>query len=191
VESSSESDTVDIDVSRATRLLIASAIVVFFCGILAIVLPLTFSIAVATVLGWLFFFAAAAHLIFGLHFGSGTSGWHALIAGLYCIAAICLLVNPLLGVVLLTLVIGVVLIAEGIIEIVLFFLLREYRHVVWILIDGLLTLVLGIVACAHWPPVSLELVQYLVGISFISSGISRLLLGLAIRAMERTETSVG
>jgi uncharacterized membrane protein HdeD (DUF308 family) len=191
VESSSESDTVDIDVSRATRLLIASAIVVFFCGILAIVLPLTFSIAVATVLGWLFFFAAAAHLIFGLHFGSGTSGWHALIAGLYCIAAICLLVNPLLGVVLLTLVIGVVLIAEGIIEIVLFFLLREYRHVVWILIDGLLTLVLGIVACAHWPPVSVELVQYLVGISFISSGISRLLLGLAIRAMERTETSVG
>jgi uncharacterized membrane protein HdeD (DUF308 family) len=47
------------------------------------------------------------------------------------------------------------------------------------------------VACAHWPPVSLELVQYLVGISFISSGISRLLLGLAIRAMERTETPVG
>jgi uncharacterized membrane protein HdeD (DUF308 family) len=88
-------------------------------------------------------------------------------------------------VVLLALVIGVVLIAEGIIEIVLFFLLREYRHVVWILIDGVVTLVLGIVACAHWPPASLELVQYLVGISFISSGISRLLLGLAIRVMER------
>jgi uncharacterized membrane protein HdeD (DUF308 family) len=81
----------------------------------------------------------------------------------------------------------VVLVAEGIIEIVLFFALRGYRYVVWILIDGIVTLVLGIVACAHWPPVSLEFVQYLVGISFISSGISRLLLGFAFRVMQGTE----
>ena len=180
-----EQDT-EIDVSRATRWLIASAVVVFICGILAIVLHLTFSLGVADLLGWLFIFAAVAHLIFGIHLGSGTLAWHAFIAALYALAAINLLVNPLLGVVLLALVIGVVLVAEGIIEIVLFFLLREYRHVVWILIDGVVTLVLGIVACGHWPPASLELVQYLVGISFISSGISRLLLGLAIRVMERT-----
>ena len=185
-----ELDT-DIDVSRAIRWLIASAIVVFTCGVLAILLPLTFSVDVARLLGWLFIFAAAAHVIFGIHFASGTLRWHTFIAALYALAAINLLVNPLLGVVLLALVIGVVLAAEGIIEIVLFFLLREYRHVVWILIDGVITLVLGIVAFAHWPPVRPEIVQYLVGISFVSSGISRLLLGLAIRAMERTKTSVG
>jgi uncharacterized membrane protein HdeD (DUF308 family) len=180
----------DIDVGRATRWLIASAAVVFLCGSLAIVLPLTFSFGVAGLLGWLFIFAAIAHLVFGIHLGSGTLAWHTFIAGLYALAAVNLLVSPLLGVVLLALVIGVVLVAEGIIEIVLFFLLREYRYVVWILIDGLLTLALGTMACAHWPPASLELVQYLVGISFISSGISRLLLGLAIRAMERAETPI-
>jgi uncharacterized membrane protein HdeD (DUF308 family) len=180
----------DIDVSRATHWLIASAVVVFVCGILAVVLPLTFSLGVAGLLGWLFIFAAIAHLVFGFHLASGTLAWHAFIAAFYALAAINLLVNPLLGVVLLALVIGVVLVAEGIIEIVLFFLLREYRHVVWVLIDGIVTLVLGIVACAHWPPISLELVQYLVGISFISSGVSRLLLGLAIRVMERTQPPV-
>src|SRR6516162_1581196 len=180
----------EIDVNRATRWLIASAVVVFVCGILAIVLPLTFSIGVAGLLGWLFIFAAVAHLIFGIHLGTGTLAWHAFIAALYALAAINLLVNPLLGVVLLALVIGVVLVAEGIIEIVLFFLLGEYRYVVWIVSDGVVTLVLGIVACAHWPPASLELVQYLAGIRFISSGISRLLLGFAIRVMERTETPV-
>ena len=180
----------DIDVSRTTHWLTASAVVVFACGILAIVLPLTFSIGVAELLGWLFIFAAVAHLIFGIHFASGTLGWHAFIAALYVLAAINLLVNPLLGVVLLALVIGVVLVAEGIIEIVLFFVLREYRYVIWILIDGVVTLVLGVVACSHWPPASLEFVQYLVGISFISSGISRLLLGFAIRVMEQTETPI-
>jgi membrane protein HdeD len=189
VGNSLELDT-DIDVGRAIRWLIASAVVVFVCGILAIVLPLTFSFGVANLLGWLFIFAAVAHVIFGIHFASGTLGWHAFIAALYALAAINLLMNPLLGVVLLALVIGIVLVGEGIIEIVLFFLLREYRYVVWILIDGVVTLVLGIVACAHWPPASLELVQYLVGLSFISSGISRLLLGLALRVMEPTETPI-
>src|SRR6516165_3074808 len=188
--SSSVGPETDIDVGLATRWLIASAVVVFICGILAIVLPLTFSLGVADLLGWLFLFAAVAHLVFGIHFRSGTLAWHTFIAALYALAAINLLVNPLLGVVLLALVIGVVLIAEGVIEIVLFFLLREYRYVVWILIDGIVTLVLGIVACAHWPPASLDLVQYLVGVSFISSGISRLLLGFAIRVMEQTETPI-
>jgi uncharacterized membrane protein HdeD (DUF308 family) len=185
-----ESGSVDIEVKRASRWLIASAAVVFACGVLAIALPLTFSIGIAGLLGWLFIFAAVAHFVFGIHFGSGTLAWHTLIAALYALAAINLLVNPLLGVVLLALVIGVVLVAEGIIEVVLFFSLREYPHVVWILIDGIATLVLGIVACAHWPPASLELVQYLVGVSFVSSGISRLLLGFAIRVMERPETPV-
>jgi uncharacterized membrane protein HdeD (DUF308 family) len=190
VRNALESDSDDIEVNRATRWLFVSAAVVFICGVLAIVLPLTFSLGVAGFLGCLFIFAAAAHVIFGIHFGSGTLAWHALIAALYALAAINLLVNPLLGVVLLALVIGVVLIAEGIIEIVLFFALRDYRHAIWILIDGTVTLVLGIMACAHWPPASLELVQYLVGISFISSGISRLFLAFAIRAVEPTETQV-
>ena len=185
-----ESESSDVDVNRATRWLFASALVVFVCGVLAIVLPLTFSVGVAGLLGWLFIFAAVAHLIFGIHFGSGTLSWHVFIAALYGLAAINLLVNPLLGVVLLALVIGVVLIAEGIIEIVLFFVLRDYRHAFWTLIDGVVTLVLGTVACAHWPPASLEFVQYFVGISFISSGISRLLLGFAIRVVEPVRTPV-
>jgi uncharacterized membrane protein HdeD (DUF308 family) len=190
VRNALESESNDIEVNGATRWLFVSAVVVFVCGGLAIVLPLTFSLGVAGLLGWLFIFAAVAHLIFGIHFGSGILAWHTFIAALYALAAISLLVNPLLGVVLLALVVGVVLIAEGIIEIVLFFALRDYRHAVWILIDGMVTFVLGIVACAHWPPASLELVRYLVGISFISSGISRLLLAFAIRVVGPTGMQV-
>lgn len=178
-----EADDEDIDVNRASRWLIASAVVVLVCGVLAIVLPLTFSVGIAALLGWLLLLAAAAHLVFGIHFEATHWGWHAGIAGLYILAAINLLVNPLLGVVLLVLVVGVVLIAEGVIEIVLFFILRAHRRAIWILFDGILTLVLGIVACAHWPPESLELVQYLVGLSFIASGISRLVVGFAIRVI--------
>ena len=178
-----------IDVNRASRWLIGSALVVFVCGVLALVLPLTFSVGIAAVLGWLLVLAAAAHVVFGIHFEATHWGWHASIAGLYVLAAINLLVNPLLGVLLIVLVVGVVLIAEGVIEIVLFFMLRQYRRAVWILFDGVLTVALGIVACAHWPPDSLELVQYLVGVSFIASGISRLVLGFAIRGITSEGTA--
>jgi uncharacterized membrane protein HdeD (DUF308 family) len=187
VRSSFESESIDIDVNRASRWLTASAVIVLVCGVLAIVLPVTFSVGIAALLGWLLVIAAVAHLAFGIHFGRGTFGWHAFIAGLYGVAAINLLVNPLLGVVLLALIVGIVLIAEGIIEIVLFFVLREYRHAIWMLIDGVVTLGLGIMACGHWPPAAPEIIQYLVGISMISSGVSRLLLGFAIRVVDPTD----
>jgi uncharacterized membrane protein HdeD (DUF308 family) len=180
--------TGDIDVNRTSQWLMASAGVVFVCGILTIVLPLTFSVGIAALLGWLFVVAAAAHVVFGFHFEATHWGWHASIAGLYVLAAINLLVNPLLGVLLLVLIVGVVLVAEGLIEIVLFLLLRQDRRAIWILFDGILTLVLGILACAYWPPDSLELIRYLVGLSFIASGLSRLALGLAIRAIAPAAT---
>jgi hypothetical protein len=98
MRNSFESDGVDVGVSRAARWLIGSAVVVFLCGVLAIVLPLTFSVGVAALLGWILIFAAVAHVVFGIHFGSGTLAWHAFIAALYALAAINLLLNPLLGV---------------------------------------------------------------------------------------------
>ena len=181
-------DEADIDVNRASHWVIASAVVVFVCGVLAIVLPLTFSVGIAALLGWLFILAAAAHVVFGMHFEATHWGWHLGIAALYILAGANLLVNPLLGVLLLILLVGAVLVLEGVIEIALFFVLRPHRRAIWILLDGVLTLVIGIIACAHWPPESLEVVQYVVGLSFIASGVSRLVLGFAIPLVDEQAT---
>jgi uncharacterized membrane protein HdeD (DUF308 family) len=183
MDSSDKSDDFDIPSNRLNRWLIVSAVVVFLCGVLAIVLPVTFSMGLAALLGWLLLIAAAAHVLFGIHFEATHWAWHATIALVYTLGAIALLANPLLGLVLLALVIGVLLIAEGVIDVVLFFLLRQYRHAVWILIDGVITLVLGVIACAHWPPDALEFVQYLIGAGFILTAISRLLLSIALHEL--------
>ena len=174
------------EAKRPTFWLLLSATVVFVCGVLAIVLPLIFSVGIAALLGWLFVLAALGHLVFGLNFETGR-WWHFLIAGLYGIAAINLIVNPLLGLMLLALMVGVVLIAEAVIEAVLFLLLRGQRNAGWILLDAIVTLAIGIFVCAHWPPDALELIPYMVGASFISSGISRLLLAWTIRDVEWDE----
>ena len=174
------------EAKRPTFWLIASAIVVFGCGVLAIVLPVTFSVGIAALLGWLFLLAGLGHLIFGIN--AQTDGWwHLLIAGLYAIAAIILIVNPLLGVFVLALMVGIVLIVEAVVETVIFLLLRGRKHAGWILVDAMVTMAIGIFVCAQWPPETLELIPYMVGASFISSGISRLLLAWTIRDVEWDE----
>jgi len=183
MDSSHESDDFEVPSNRFNRWLVVSAAVVFLCGVLAILLPVTFSVGLAALLGWLLLMAAAAHVLFGIHFEATHWGWHTTIALVYTLGAIALLANPLLGLILLALVVGVLLIAEGVIDIVLFFLLRQYRHAVWILVDGVITLVLGVIACAHWPPDVPEFVQYLIGAGFILTGISRLLLSIALHEL--------
>ena len=191
METSPESDDFEIPTNRISRWLIVSASVVFLCGVLAIVLPFTFSVGIAALLGCLLLVAGAAHVVFGINFEGAHWAWHVVIALGYALVALNLMANPLLGIVLLALIVGVVLIAEGLIEIVLFFLLREYRHAVWILIDGVITLALGVIACAHWPPDTPEVVQYLVGIAFILSGISRLLLSIALHELGPAKGAIG
>jgi len=157
-------------------------ILMFICGILAISLPLASSIGIVIVLAWLILFAGIAHLIFA--FQSYTVGgflWQVLLAVVYGAAGIYMLMNPLLGVLSLTLVLAVFLFVEGILEIALYFGIRRVRHAGWVLFDGIVTLILGILIWAHWPSTAVWVIGTLVGISLIFSGISRFMLSVAVR----------
>src|SRR2546430_10834731 len=97
------------------------AILMFVCGILAISLPLASSIGIVIMLAWLILFAGICHLIFAFQSHSvGGSLWQVLLAVVYGIAGIYMLMNPLLGVLSLTLVLAGFLLFEGILEIALY-----------------------------------------------------------------------
>ncbi len=104
-----------------------------------------------------------------------------LLALIYGAAAIYMLMNPLLGVLSLTLLLAVFLLVEGILELALYFRIRQVRHAGWVLFDGIVTLILGILIWAQWPSSAVWVIGTLVGISLIFSGISRLMLALAVR----------
>jgi uncharacterized membrane protein HdeD (DUF308 family) len=86
-----------------------------------------------------------------------------------------------LGVLSLTLVLAVFLLFEGILEMALYFRIRQVRHAGWVLFDGIITLILGILIWAQWPSSAVWVIGTLVGISLIFSGISRFMLSLAVR----------
>ena len=169
-------------VRKASGWSMVCGILMIILGILAISLPLASSIGIAIVLAWLILFAGISHLIFAFQSHSvGGFLWQVLLAVVYGIAGIYMLMNPLLGVLSLTLVLAVFFLVEGILELVLYFRIRRVRHAGWVLFDGIVTLILGILIWAQWPLSSVWVIGTLVGISLMFSGISRFMLSLAVR----------
>ncbi len=157
-------------------------ILMVVCGLFAIALPFISSIGIVIVLSWVIIFAGISHLIFAFHArGVGGVLWEILMAVLYIVAGFYLRLNPLLGVVSLTLVLAIFLVLEGIIEIALYFGSRGFAHSGWVLLDGIITLILGILIWRRWPSSSVWVLGTLVGISLIFSGISRFMVSLAAR----------
>ena len=149
------------------------------------ILPLTFAFGIAFVIGGVLVIGGIGHFVFAFQTrGLGGFALHMLLGALYAIAAISLLANPLWSILSLALVLAVFLLLEGVLEVALYFRLRRSRHSVWLLIDGVGTLVLGILMIGQWPPASPEVIGTLIGISLMLSAVSRAVLSLAIRALE-------
>jgi uncharacterized membrane protein HdeD (DUF308 family) len=70
---------------------------------------------------------------------------------------------------------------EGILDIVLFFNMRSMRGSSWVLADGIITLLLGLMIYLQWPSSSGWAIGTLVGVSMIISGVTRVMLSLAVR----------
>jgi uncharacterized membrane protein HdeD (DUF308 family) len=78
---------------------------------------------------------------------------------------------------------------EGILDFVLFFKMRPLQGSSWMLIDGVITLLLGLLIYVQWPSSSAWAIGTLVGVSMIMSGISRVMLSLAMRKVAGSGTS--
>jgi uncharacterized membrane protein HdeD (DUF308 family) len=169
---------------RASGWSIVWGILMLICGILAIFMPLASSIGVVILLGWLILFSAVWHLIFAFQTaGLGNILWQILLAILYGLAGFYMLWHPLLGVLTLTLVLAIFLLVEGVLEIILYFNIRGVRNSFWVLIDGIITVILGFLIWLHWPSTSVWIIGLLIGISLIFSGISRIMLSFATRRL--------
>jgi uncharacterized membrane protein HdeD (DUF308 family) len=69
----------------------------------------------------------------------------------------------------------------GVLEFVLSFQLRPLPGSGWLLFDGIVTLVLAAMIGSAWPISSVWAIGTLVGVSMFFSGITRLMLSVAVR----------
>jgi uncharacterized membrane protein HdeD (DUF308 family) len=75
----------------------------------------------------------------------------------------------------------VYLFVEGVLEFILSLQLRPAPGSGWLLVDGIVTLVLAVMIWSTWPSSAAWVIGTLVGISMLFSGITRLMLSLAVR----------
>ena len=102
---------------------------------------------------------------------------------IYLVAGFSLIARPVAGVAGLTLVLGIFLFAEGIADVVAYFATRNSGNSPWMLLDGIITLVLGFLIWNRWPSSSLWVIGTFVGISMVMTGTTRLMMALAIRKL--------
>jgi len=91
--------------------------------------------------------------------------------------------HPVPGLLVITLFLASFLIVYGIFALVLAFHMRPLSGWGWVLFDAIITILLGILIWAHWPSSSDWVVGTLFGISIFVSGVTRLMMSLAIRRL--------
>jgi uncharacterized membrane protein HdeD (DUF308 family) len=152
--------------------------------------PIIAAVAVNLVIAWLIILAGVVHLTVAFHTReAGSLIWRLLVGLAYVFFGAYLIARPALGVASLTLVLASVFLVEGILNIALFFKVRSARGSSWLLIDGLITLLLGLMIYAQWPSSSAWAIGTLVGMSMIISGVTRVMLSLAVRKATDTIAS--
>jgi uncharacterized membrane protein HdeD (DUF308 family) len=162
-------------------------------GALAIMLPVASSIGVGRFVGWLMVFDGVVQ---GIHAfrskGIGRLSWKLLIAILYLAAGIYFLLHPFLAVAALTLGLAMFFFVHGVLDLVSYLSSRKGRGALWLLFNGAISIILGAMIWRHWPSSSLWVLGQLVGIGMLMTGMTRLMMALAMRrrAAEATKTHV-
>jgi uncharacterized membrane protein HdeD (DUF308 family) len=171
-------------VKKATGWFIAIAVLFILLGIFAIAEPWTAGLGVTLLVGWLLVIGAVAHFIAAFKGGGAKHVILQLVVGLvYLIGGLYFLTHTIMGVSTLTLLVSGVILVEGVLEIVAYFRLKSMHGASWMLINGIVTLLLGGLIWFHWPSSSVWAIGTLVGVNLLMTGISRLMVGLAARKL--------
>jgi len=171
-------------VKKASRWFIAVAVLFILLGIFAIAEPFAAGLGVTLLVGWLLVIGAVAHF-FAAFKGHGAKHviLQLVVGVVYLIGGLYFLTHTIMGVGTLTLLLSGVILAEGVLEILAYIRLKSMRGAGWLLMNGIVTLLLGGLIWFHWPSSSVWAIGTLVGVNLLMTGMSRLMVGLAARKL--------
>jgi uncharacterized membrane protein HdeD (DUF308 family) len=169
---------------------IVAAVLFILLGLFAIIEPTIAATGIALLLGWLLILGGLAHFIATFKGGGAKRVLFQILSAIvFVVGGVYLLTHPLLAIRSLTIVLAVVIIAEGIFDIVTYFRLQRERPSGWMLLNGIVALLLGGLIWAHWPSSSAWAIGTLVGVNLLMTGITRLMFGLGGRRLIKHATA--
>ena len=168
-------------VRSATTWSMVLSVLMIIAGVMAIGVPMIAGVTVTALVAWLLIFSGLLHFAFTWRGDRARAVlWEILLGIVYCAIGFYLLVNPVGGLASLTLAIAIYLLIEGVLELALSFQLWSLSGSGWLLVDGVVTLLLAVMIWSTWPSSAMWVVGTLIGISMLFSGITRLMLSMAV-----------
>jgi uncharacterized membrane protein HdeD (DUF308 family) len=170
-------------------LFLVEGIVLVVLGGLAIVLPMVATIAVAILIGWVFFISGVVGLITTFQMRKAPGFWWSLLSAvLGIVVGIVLLGWPVLGAISLTLLLTVFFTIEGVASIM--YALEHRKELsgrwAWMLVSGIVDLILTFIILTGLPGTAAWALGLLVGINMLFGGTS--MIGMALHARSRSNT---
>jgi uncharacterized membrane protein HdeD (DUF308 family) len=167
------------DVREHPGRFIALGIVFVILGVLAIFVPFFAGVTVTILLGWLLVVGGVAEVVHAVMDRRwGGTAWTIFSALISVVAGVLLVSTPVRSKLFLTLVLAGFLVAEGVLKLGRALSHRGLPVWGWLLLDGILSLILGVLLWFHWPSTAAWAIGLLVGIQLLLSGTSMLALGL-------------
>src|SRR6266849_5555419 len=171
-------------------LFLIEGIVLVVLGMLAIVVPVVATIAVAILIGWLFLISGVVGLVTTFMARHAPGFWWSLVSAVLGIAAgIVLLGWPISGAVSLTLLLIVFFVIEGVASIM--YALEHKKELTgrwaWMLVSGIIDLILAGIIMAGLPGTAAWALGLLVGINMLFGGTA--LIAMALHARSSGPTS--
>jgi len=151
-------------------------------GVLFIAYPLFGATATTVFVGSILIIAGVFDIIQALRVHTVGAFFARLLLGVvYVFGGVVLLLHPLWGVAVLTVVLGVMLLFEAGATAVLAFQVKPVSGWGWLLVDAAITALLGFLILAHWPASSIWAIGTLVGVALLIRGITRIALSTRLR----------
>ena len=153
-------------------------------GFMALLNPFGATILAVVLAGWIFLMQGVIQVIhaFRVRDWSGFM-WSLGLGVLSLIVGIVLVADPLAGSVSLTLLVAVLFLVTGIAKLMFALSLRPIGGWGWGVLSGLISLMLGILILADFPESATAILGLLLGIELVSSGVLFLFVALGLRKL--------
>lgn len=148
-------------------------------GLLAVFVPVIFTIAFDQVIGWLFLIGGAIQLYRCIEYNQATGYWMMLLSSLFALVfGVIFIFHPFAGMIALTTIIGLYFLAESLVK---FFLAYNLRHTAiwaWFLLSSVCSGGIAFIAFYGLPFTATWFIGTLIGVYLILNGVSYIIIAL-------------
>ncbi|QDU79527.1 acid-resistance membrane protein [Polystyrenella longa] len=156
-------------------------------GVIALGASVTMTLATMVFIGWLMIIGGILQTVHAFTCKAWSGFFIDLLSGiLYTVIGFMIVANPGSTAITLTLLIAMFLIFGGLFRIIVAIAVR-YQNWVWLLLNGVVSLILGIAIWQQWPLSGLWVIGVFVGIDMLLNGWSLVMLAFAAKSLQSEE----